>query len=317
MRRHIFVLLVIAVLFAGGCSKKIATGGGENHSLLKGVPYSYTYVDTSGNLRLKNPAGESDVILIEGEFKNSPDYAVNWRERLVAYVFADDQHFGREFVLYNVKTHERKILSEDAHVGNVAWSPNGRYLLLDVGTYVWRAAAVYDCITDTLTPLPVALWLEDRRSTWSPDGSKIAAGVEETVDPPTPVSEGESVTTVVIDIENNNETQTLIKGTREFYTVPYAWVNDHTLVVKSTEYHSHVVKYIEINYLQGTQRETVPPEAAGNLTIPQEILRYQHDISPDGEYVLFTQDGVIKIWFRETGRTLPLTESFNMEWISD
>lgn len=315
---------MLFVLPTGCNQKKVAQV--DEPIFFGNIAYDFTYIDSEGNLRIKNFAYNRDDILIEGELKYSSEYDVNWQEQLVAYVHTDETHFDREFVLYNLKTKERKVLSDDAHIGRVKWSPNRRYLLLDVGTYIWRGVSIYDSVTDTVTPIEFSLFYGDSpyydvlENSWSPDGTKIAVGIEEKVTPETPVGDGESVTTVVLDVVNGLAMNTVARGTSNFRTQPLFWLDGSTIIIEKRHFYDNTRLYEAINFVSNVVTEIsdvadeVSDSGISKIDIPEEIKRYHRSISPDEKYVLYEKEGNIFLHALETGATSEIGKGSATRW---
>lgn len=294
------ILLMIAVVsLLAGCRQ-------SEPEFYKSIPYSLTYVDSEGNLRVKNFTEGIDNILIEGEFISFPAYTkyeVNWDKDLIAYVW-NDGDMDREFVLYDIKTNERAVLSENAHVGNVEWSPNYRYLLLDAGTYVWRAISIYDTETKILTPIEFPVF---SGPIWSFDGNRLAVGIEEDVLPETPVGEGESVTTVILEVSNNFAMSIVARGTSEYNTNPVAWLDENTLLIEKYYFNNSSRVYEKIDLASNKSEEFLED-------IQSDISLYSYSLSSDNKYKLYEKNGEILLQSLETGETAVVDEGFVPQW---
>ncbi|MBS4021893.1 MAG: WD40 repeat domain-containing protein [Dethiobacter sp.] len=268
-------------------------------------PNKFFYVDKEGKLRQRNITGDIDETIIAGNFMVE-NYDVHMDAQLIAFV-AYIKPGDVKFILYNFKTGDYKIVGDNAIIGIVEWSPNGRYLVLDRGTYIWRSIEIYDVLTDTLTPVKMPIG----GYRWSPDGNRLLVGIEELVDPPTPAGEGESSSAAVIDLEGNLDLQIVFQGTTEFWVSPYRWVDKDSVVVRKIHFGENTSKYIKINLSDGTMQET---EQLYSLPVPEDMARRAHEVTPDMKYVLYGHDGFIRLWNAETDERLELCEGSLAKW---
>lgn len=301
-----FVFLLMGSI--AGCTKN----NGSEAVFNKDVTYDFTYIDVDGNLRARTLASDRDDILIKKEFQNSIEYEVNWKEHLVAYVWIGDDEMDSEFVLYNLLKSERTVLSENAHIGRVKWSPNGRYLLLDVGTYIWRSISIYDAMTATITPIEFSVYPKNLINVWSPDGNKIAVGIEEEVTPETPVGDGESITTAIIDVENKFSLTAIAQGTSDYYTTPELWLDNKTIVIKK-EYFEGKHEYEKIDFVSNVVSKYNDTDLSG-IIIPEEFARYSHSVSSDKKHVLYNKGEEILLYSVDTQNTVFVCKGYNPLW---
>jgi len=134
-----------------------------------GATDALLFVDGDGRLVHKNNKDNSVSVVLAGNFFIE-SFAVNEKEQLVAAVAHFKDPDDARFLLYNAATGELTVIGDHAIVGLVSWSPGGRYLVLDRGTYVWRGIEIYDVATGIPRPVEVGIWAT---YIWSPDGNRL------------------------------------------------------------------------------------------------------------------------------------------------
>jgi hypothetical protein len=106
-------------------------------------------------------------------------------------------------------------------IGEIAWSPNGRYLLLDYGTSMSRGAYVVDAATGkALHNLGVI-----GRAFWSPDGEHLLMGIRQPLEVQHPDELGDAVSLAVLEI-GQKEPRVILEGTYETSYFPRVWLPD-------------------------------------------------------------------------------------------
>lgn len=324
-----FVLFVVLLLLVAGCnlssdSKTPAPGqdsAGEelqdylpeaaeikisaSGELSDGMN-TFFYVDKNGGLRQRNIEGTIDNIIVAGNFFIE-DYDVHTESRLIALVVRFEKPDVAQFVLYNADTGDVKVLGEDAIVGAVKWSPNGKYLVLDRGTYIWRNIEIYNTLTQTLTPLDVPVG----EYAWSPDGSRLLADIQEFVEPPTPVSAGESSTAALVEISDDLDIQILLEGTSEYWITVHSWQDDDSVLVKKINLEDGQEEYLMITLESGDVTIAKPPK---DTPVPDDISLRLFDVSADQKHVLYEENGLIQLWNVETGERVDLCEGTMAKW---
>jgi hypothetical protein len=276
-----------------------------NQEELKNIPYSFTYRDNHQALRLVNFNQGTNGILVDGV----SSYAINEKENLIAFVLLNDTYYYGELVLFDIAKNEKRviILNQPAGVDSDSWCPNGRYLLLDFGTDVFRGTFLYNLAENEFKP-----WNEGRfgEALWSPDGGALAYGIPEIVTPETPVGAGYSVTTVVRHLNDGHAIQTIIKGASDYHTYPVRWKDQNTLIINKFFYEGFQVNFFEADVLSGQIREISEQEARSNTPYPGPRVH----VSPDGKYGLSISDDKIQLQIIEKGSIIDLFKGDMPRW---
>ncbi len=201
------------------------------------------------------------------------------------------------------------------------WSPNSRYLALDLGTYVIRAIKIVDVAADKL--VASFSMLAYRGMAFSPDGSKLAIGLIEVDKEDRPYNP-----TVTILHWATGRRQVVVQGKTEkdsYETV--AWLADGRLLYKRYEQPSGKESVWTI--IPGTNAE---PQPASNIPLEYdseavmaripEGLRSPYarfSFSPDKTWLAFEgKDGnrsVIHIMSWKTGELIgSIADGSNPAW---
>lgn len=112
----------------------------------------------------------------------------------------------------------------------VSWSPDNRILAVEVGTSAsGRELLLYDGVS--LRPVSPPLSYAYTYA-WAPDGSALALGQSEAVDPPVPVEDGRSASTVIYNFATGTY-RVVKRGTSEHMYVPERWLSPNELVLRN------------------------------------------------------------------------------------
>lgn len=163
---------------------------------------------------------------------------------------------------------------------------------------------IYDAETNALIPINFFVFSDPR---WSPNGSRLAVGIEEEVWPETPVSDGESVTTVILDVADNLAMSTVVQGTSEYYAIPFAWMDENTLVIEKYYFNDSSRVYEKIDLASNKSEEFLED-------IQSDISLYSYSFSSDNKYMLYERNGEILLQSLQTGETVVVGEGFVPQW---
>ena len=329
MRKQGLVIFLLILTLLVGCSTQNSDSDNKNTTPLQNIPHSFGYINKNGNIVINNLTEGKKQVVAKGNFIVS--WSVNTHEQLVSYIVnhTDNEYGNTEVILKNYKSNEQKILASGKPYTHVQWSPNGRFLLLFSCTYelwLWGEAEIYDVQNDTLSLLemPVIVW--SHYNSWSPDGKKVFLGVQETVFPEAPIWTGKSVTTVVLHVEDDFSVETVKKGTIDFYTEPYAWLDNHTVTVKSDYFTNYTKeqspegrKYkrelTKINLITGQEKDISLVEIEG-IQPPEDVASHHYQISPDKKYVLYIDsEDTMMLWIVDTDERIQLDEGYSFKWL--
>jgi hypothetical protein len=162
-----------------------------------------------------------------------------------------------QVILYNLNSASSSPLTMDVTeetfyqvMGKPAWSPDGRYLLIDYGTSVIRSAYVVEVATGkTVHKLEFI-----EQAYWSPDGKYLAMGIRQPLEKRLPNELGDAVSLAVLQVGSQKQ-RVILKGTYEASYFPRGWLPEGWLLYDRYDW--------EEGALVGTNSEwTINPDAA-------------------------------------------------------
>ena len=107
---------------------------------------------------------------------------------------------------------------------SVRWSPDGKHLLIDTGCCAIRGIDVIDVENGKTVYKGSAF-----SYAWSQDGTYLAIGKPQVVNPPLPAGNGKSSSLIVRDIEHGG-IYTVATGTARAMYLPVEWLSDESLL---------------------------------------------------------------------------------------
>ncbi|MBN1658225.1 MAG: PD40 domain-containing protein [Anaerolineae bacterium] len=143
----------------------------------------------------------------------------------LAYIYQESAEEPRRATLYrldgglpvSVGTPEQTLRS-------LAWSPDGRYLLLDSGTSMaGRFEVVHPATFDSVYRASGVGFA------WSPDGGRLALGRLQPLQDPIGIESGDSVSLAILEIGEQTP-RVILTGTPEVLYFPRAWLPDDKLL---------------------------------------------------------------------------------------
>lgn len=195
------------------------------------------FVNQEDHQCLLEPHERSETCLTTSGEDSSPAWSPDGRT--LAYAHREG---GRpepaEVMLYSLDSQSSSPLALDIVdepfyqvIGEIKWSPNGRYLLLDYGTSMARGAYVVDASTGkALHNLGVI-----GHAFWSPDGERLAMGIRQPLEERHPDELGDAVSLAVLEI-GQREPRVLLEGTYESSYFPRAWLPDGRVLYSRTDW---------------------------------------------------------------------------------
>ena len=252
----------------------------------------FTYINDNNSLVIESTDGEIKKSIIEGKANEKMiDYDVSWEEQKVAYIvqFVDVEEFFTELRLYNLKDDTEEVLHHDEWmIRGVEWSPNNEYILMDIGTGAIGSLSLYNLATTDWIKIQDGVF----SYSWSPNGEQIALSVREEVNPQTPVDDGSSFTTIVLNLKKENTIQTIMTGTSNFYVSPKTWGDDNTLYIAKWIFGEEHPVYYKVDVADNKLIEIDEkqlPNHHDNSSYPEEVRNVLHEVSPDGAKVLYVK----------------------------
>jgi len=255
----------------------------------------FTYINDNNSLVIESTDGQIKKTIIEGKANEKMiDYDVCWEEQKVAYIVqsvgsADNEEFFTELRLYNLQDDTEAVLHhDDWMIRGVEWSPNKEYILMDIGTGAIGSLSLYSIATSDWIKIQDGVF----DYSWSPNGEQIALSVREEVNPQTPVDDGSSFTTVVLNLKKENTIQTIMTGTTNFYVSPVTWGDDNTLYIEKRIFGEEQPIYYKVNVTDNKLVEIDAkelPNQNDSSSYPEEVREVLHEVSPDGTKVLYVK----------------------------
>ncbi|KPU45745.1 hypothetical protein OXPF_09790 [Oxobacter pfennigii] len=282
---------------------------------------TFAYIDEDGNLKLRSLNDNFEQAVTENI--DIYDYDLNLKDGKVVYIARDNEDYSDNIlVLYDIKTKTREIIDKNEPARIVRWSPNYKYIAVDYGTGSLGATKIYD--------IESKKWIRVTEGAtmgfeWSPDGNSITIGISENVDPPTPIEEGDSISTAVVLMHKDSDMKILMKGSSEYLCQPVLWLDNDTLIIEKmmVQGEGEVQYYkadINTSNLTEINMEEIPQQEEPQ-NIPDEALNVVYDISSDGNNVLYTlydeEDKKLKImvWDVEKQQSTEICPGSEGRWI--
>jgi hypothetical protein len=185
------------------------------------------FIDQEDHLCLIEPSERSETCLTTSGVASSPAWSPDGRT--LAYVLRENAPpEPGQVMLYSLDSTSTSPLALDITeewfyqtLGEIAWSPDGRYLLLDHGTSMARGAYVVEAATGkAIHNLGVI-----GRAYWSSDGKRLVLGIRQPLEELHPDELGDAVSLAVLEI-GQREPRVILEGTYESSYLPRAWLPD-------------------------------------------------------------------------------------------
>ena len=229
-------LLVTAISMAGCAGKANSSASGVSQTpseplftppVTEEPQGQIAFVGDDGNLQLLGlPSGQLQA-LTKGEHITSPAWSPDGTQLACVHEIGSDS--SHEIMLLDMVSQTQRTFSalRDPMLANVSWSPDGRYLVGDVGCCAsGRVLVLLDADGQVQRRIPYSF-----RYAWSPDGRYLALGREVSLDQPIPIETGNSTSVVVLDVASGAE-QVVAQGTPEALYSPACWLSEKILVYR-------------------------------------------------------------------------------------
>jgi len=274
----IFLLISFMIMSLSGCSMVKSYVPREAEDLL------FTYIDKSGNLKLRALGDSKDKTILDGE--ELEEYDINSGGTRIAYVKPIKDKEKKAFIIYNMDLEEIKTIHEGLGACGVEWSPDGRYLLSDTGTGVYRNIYLYDVNTDKLSPEVTIIGYM-----WAPQENRLCIGIPEQIGLDDKNKAG-TISVGLIRPEENFEIQKLLEGTKEYFIIPVKWVDNDNLLLQRVYFDGERPQEPYIMNVESGKLDALSVEEWEDIDrdqkLPEQIEKAVHHISSNGEYVIYS-----------------------------
>jgi hypothetical protein len=276
------------------------------------------FVNQENRLCLIEPRERSETCLTASGFASSPAWSPDGRT--LAYVLREDAPpEPGQVMLYSLDSASTSPLALNITderfyqtLGQIAWSPDGRYLLLDHGTSMVRGAYVVEAATGkAIHNLGVI-----GRAYWSPDGGRLVLGIRQPLEVQHPDELGDAVSLAVLEI-GQQEPRVILVGAYDSSFFPRAWLPDGRVLYDRFDWEGDTPA-------AAPTRWTIDPDAGGEPQPAEDIpLAFDEDtlkallppdfqegawnlsLSADGRWLLFRRGDWpeigVYLFDRETG----------------
>ncbi len=233
----LIALMILVLLTAGACNQQIDPSLNKLEGEGSSTPTSevgweisesiIAFIGTDGNLWGIDLNARSRQLTTHGRASN-PAWAPDGR--ILAYIYEDPRSGIRQVHLYDLLHDvDRPVTTlRDPFLSDVAWSPDGRYLAGDIGCCPEGRALRIVATSDERV---VGEYGYSLGYAWAPDGKHLALGVEQPVEPPIPIGEGNSNSIAIVEV-GKSDMQKVVEGSPEYLYWPVAWLPDGRLLYK-------------------------------------------------------------------------------------
>jgi dipeptidyl aminopeptidase/acylaminoacyl peptidase len=193
------------------------------------------FVGPDDQLWLMQIEGQSQKRITTGGKVSAPAWSPDGE--VVGYIYEKEGQLSRQVVLYELDTQHIRTVAP--HVSEqwlyetlrrLTWSPNGRYLVLDMGTSLARHLIVIEASTGQLIRELIATGYA-----WSPDGNRLAFGQPRPLERPISLEDGDSYSLAVLTI-GQEEPRLVFEGTSKTLYFPQAWLPDDRLLYERLDW---------------------------------------------------------------------------------
>lgn len=289
------------------------------------IGYDIAYVNKETGLMIRNLKDGSEYLVVDdGTILN---YAFNLKAGVVAYAKTEtNEFFCNDVYIFNPKTKTKETIDRNAATGGLAWSPSGRYLVVDYGTSPNRGIRIYDYNNKDWIDIPIKNKVSFYGFSWAPKDDILALTIWDDVEPETPIMDGDTLSAGVYFIDKNR-CKILMKGTSDYGAYILGWMDNQNLCIEKHCYSddNSDKKYYSANINNENTKEISKDSVISeNLpsNVPKEVLECVNYISPDGKTIVYTfYDKIINrtrimLWDVEKQTKTEICEGEYPKWIT-
>ena len=287
MKRLIVSLFILLIIMAVGCADSRV----KSDMLRETDDPMFTYIDSKGNLNLRGLTPNNPKIVLKGE--NIEDYQINPQGSKIAYV-KQGSHGKKVFIIYDFDSDKKKTIYEHDGACSVEWSPDGKNLILDSGSGVYRKISLYDVDTDKLSEeIKIIGYM------WSPKGNYLAIGIPEQIGQNNE-NKNELLSSISIALVTPGETienKKILSGTKDYFVAPLEWIDNDTLLIQKVYFDG---ERPQEPYRINVNKETLKKvdddlgQIIDSIELPDQIKEVIHHVSLDKRYVIYSHYDSVK-----------------------
>ena len=272
------------------------------------APWSLLYLSDGDLLEIDLAQKTSRAVIKD---KNIIDFSPNRNLSLIAYMTFDKEE--EDVWLYSTETSVSTHVLKSFMSSGMSWSPGGRFLMVDSGTDIFRRLSFLDTLTDDLREITAFMG-----GIWSPTGCCLAVALGTDVVPPLEIHDGRTLSVHLFD-PSTGELTPVAHGDRTTYWQPYLWNNDGLFLKQDLWADFNSPQYYRYAG-PGALVQTAKPRTPYAADIPPEIREWDHQVSPDRNYVLFQEYdyldnlSMVKVWSRTSYQTYNIAIGHSPYW---
>jgi len=325
----LIVSTIAIVTVMGACSGPLPEMPAVPVSAEQTVPPGViAFIGADKQLWLMHPDGHNQQRLTTDGEAMSPAWSPDGQT--LAYVYHEEGSKVQQAHLYNPLNRTDSLITvvSDPMLVLVNWSPNNRYLALDVGCCFERRLNIVEIsggqIVDELNVFNYA---------WSPNGDRLVFGLRTPLEAPISVEPGDSVSLAVIQVGQGQQPQVVFEGTHQALYFPLAWLHDGRVLYDQLDWDESTQTGDRALWTVTFNGERSEPKPAKNIPpaynrdavlarLPTEMQKPgtgSFSWSTDGRWVVFhageeAEKGIYLFNWEEGGQPRRLADGADPSW---